>query len=165
MISASSSKLNRFLWMDGGQASCYADLSSHPNGKCVPCGIFCCMDVRLREQDPSLKGKRFGKSVGNTAVKYRDNDETWPSAPEQGDCREHSEQCQHKLAPAMRSQPQWCGNPLDTASQLLDPDTAYCVGDRWGAALHACGLRPWCSVGLCTGGNWSTALGEPLLQG
>lgn len=101
-----------------------------------PCGIFCCMDVRLRKQDPLLKGKMFGKSTGNTAVKYRDSDETWPSAPEQGDCREHSEQCQHKLAPAMRSQPQWCGNPLDAASQLLVPDTARCVGGRWGAALH-----------------------------
>lgn len=29
----------------------------------------------------------------------------------------------------------------------------------------ACRLWPRCSVGLCNGGDWSTALGEPLFQG
>lgn len=151
MISASSDKLNGFLQMDGGQASFCADLSSHPNGNCIPCGIFCLMDVRMREQNPALKGKRIGKSVGNIAVKYRDGDETWPSAPEQGDCGEHSEQCQHKLAPAMRSQPQWCGNPLDAASQLLVPNTACCVGNGWGAALHRLQVA---ALGFCWAVYW-----------
>lgn len=58
-------------------------------------GLSAAWDASVREQDPELKGKRLGKSMGNRAVKYRDGDETLPSAPERTDCGEYSEQCQH----------------------------------------------------------------------
>lgn len=57
-------------------------------------GLSAVWDASVREQDPELKGKNLGKPVGNRAVKYRDGDETLPSAPEQTDCGEYSEQCQ-----------------------------------------------------------------------
>lgn len=54
-------------------------------------GLSATWDASVRE----LKGKRLRKSAGSRAVKYRDGDETLPSAPEQTDCGEYSEQCQH----------------------------------------------------------------------
>lgn len=64
--------------------------------------------------------------MGNRAVKYRDGDETLPSAPEQTNCGEYSEQCQHT---------QTCScnvfavllvqEPTGAASQLLVPNKTY----------------------------------------
>lgn len=105
-------------WGRDVQASFSAGILSCPITD--PGGAFCSMGCV--GDGAQLRGKRLRKSMGNRAVKYRDGDETLPSAPGQTDCGEHSEQCQHEVAPAMCLQPCWCRDLLEVAPQLLVPN-------------------------------------------